>query len=932
MPTCPTLTNGIPLRRIKTPLSLLILLAGVAVLGADVLLRGHVFSGVDLVNYFLPTATFARPWLREGVLPLWNPMTFCGWPLVGDPQLRWLYPPNLLLTALPPAGGFTVLTLLHLVFGAVGMWVYLRSTARVGPWAALAGAATFGLSGFFACHLMSGIVVFPATAAWAPWILLLGWRIGRPGTGAGTLALFALAIGAQIMAGAAQIVFYTWVALAFLAIWRVYEILKYASVCSLAPRGRQSVGSLAPRGRRPQSQEMPGRDFDRRPQGARLQTQTTGRNGSAWRAGRFLVFFAIGGLLGVMLAGASLLPAAEFGALSFQRGGGRLAWESVTECSFTPHFFWLAIAPRFYGNPFIAATYWGGLEGFWDVCPYIGIGPLAALVVALACWRRLFGKEVGQVANLPNPTPDVGRAVSLSDDSEKSQQGVDCKQANSLFSFGQVTNLPHYHLALAAMGLFFALGEANPLFRLFYHYVPGFDTFRVPARWMLFWEFGLAVLFALVLERVLFAPERVRLPIGRVAVPLLVLVALLALGGLNAPALMRAAGLTEIHPAFNPASGRPIDRQLVAWTAGALGRAAGLTAMWLVLFTLRGRLPRESSLARLLPSLALVVALGDVLLFGTTMPDTRTPAAQAREFYARSPLVRFLAAESDGARELALDDVHSFLNDQNQPELWANRATVAGLHDARGYYPLCLRWYGQLVNVLCGRPPGYPMGGLLTIDLTRNPAVLSLLNVKSLLSYDLLRAPWLQGAQQTDFGLKIYHVLARRGPAFLAESRPTWGLTEQHELGFFATGGFDFGRYAFVPGPPPEDWRPPQAEEPGQVLGLTRPAPTRMRVEVERGAADLLVVSEAYHPGWRARIDGQAAPVLRANHALLGVRVPPGRHVVELAFQPMSFRLGLYGTMLGWLILAAVGVFVATAVRRWTVSCSHRRETVDQFL
>src|SRR5947209_4710008 len=47
------------------------------------------------------------------------------------------------------------------------------------------------------------------------------------------------------------------------------------------------------------------------------------------------------------------------------------------------------------------------------------------------------------------------------------------------------------------LGVFLALGENNGLYPLVFSTVPGFDTFRVPARWLLLWAFGAAVLASL---------------------------------------------------------------------------------------------------------------------------------------------------------------------------------------------------------------------------------------------------------------------------------------------------------------------------------------------------------------------------------------------------------------------------------------------------
>jgi len=47
------------------------------------------------------------------------------------------------------------------------------------------------------------------------------------------------------------------------------------------------------------------------------------------------------------------------------------------------------------------------------------------------------------------------------------------------------------------LGLFLALGENNGSYAFVFASVPGFDTFRVPARWLLLWMFGAALLATL---------------------------------------------------------------------------------------------------------------------------------------------------------------------------------------------------------------------------------------------------------------------------------------------------------------------------------------------------------------------------------------------------------------------------------------------------
>jgi len=61
-------------------------------------------------------------------------------------------------------------------------------------------------------------------------------------------------------------------------------------------------------------------------------------------------------------------------------------------------------------------------------------------------------------------------------------------------------------------------------------------------------------------------------------------------------------------------------------------------------------------------------------------------------------------------------------------------------------------------------------------------------------------------------------------------------------------------------------------------------------VEATRPA--LLVISQAWFPGWSASIDGHKTKAIRADAILLGVPVPAGRHKVILSYYPPGLTTG----------------------------------------
>lgn len=69
-----------------------------------------------------------------------------------------------------------------------------------------------------------------------------------------------------------------------------------------------------------------------------------------------------------------------------------------------------------------------------------------------------------------------------------------------------------------------------------------------------------------------------------------------------------------------------------------------------------------------------------------------------------------------------------------------------------------------------------------------------------------------------------------------------------------------------------------------------------------------VVFVDAYDPGWKARIDGTPAPVLRANVAFRAVAVGAGTHAIELAYRPDGLRWGLAlsgAASAGWVVAVA---------------------------
>ena len=75
-------------------------------------------------------------------------------------------------------------------------------------------------------------------------------------------------------------------------------------------------------------------------------------------------------------------------------------------------------------------------------------------------------------------------------------------------------------------------------------------------------------------------------------------------------------------------------------------------------------------------------------------------------------------------------------------------------------------------------------------------------------------------------------------------------------------------------------------------------------IEARAEGPGLLVVAESWDAGWTARLDGQPAPLLRANHAQMAITLAPGLHRAVLRYRTPGLVQGLALSGAGAALLA----------------------------
>lgn len=86
-------------------------------------------GGGDLAPFLYPNYHFAAQYLRQGIIPLWNPHLYSGAPFAADIQSGLFYPINLLVFLLVPNLTYEwleYLAVFHFWLAGVTMYVCLR--------------------------------------------------------------------------------------------------------------------------------------------------------------------------------------------------------------------------------------------------------------------------------------------------------------------------------------------------------------------------------------------------------------------------------------------------------------------------------------------------------------------------------------------------------------------------------------------------------------------------------------------------------------------------------------------------------------------------------------------------------------------------------------------------------------------------------------
>ncbi len=426
---------------------------------------------------------------------------------------------------------------------------------------------------------------------------------------------------------------------------------------------------------------------------------------------------------------------------------------------------------------------------------------------------------------------------------------------------------------LAAIFLLLAFAGHTPFYRPFYEFMPMMKKLR--AMGMVFYLVALPVaLMAGVGADRLLAGRSTRRGVG------------LLVGGFGLFALLGLAGVLQVV-----AEGLALPERMAAVQANAPALRSGSARLLLVVL-LAGAvmwLVRERRLAGLPAAL---------ILTGITTLDLWSID---RRFFEFSPRASVLFRPDEVTRHLAAIHTPYRVLDYGGVYRQSSILMAYRIPNALGYHGNELRYYDELG----GKDRGWANLG--------SPNLLDLLAVRFLLLDQVQPIPGYHqvlGPVSTAFGTTAVLYERDSVPPYARVVATAVKLPDSQVPPTVADPRFPLDKVVLYPETASVALPPLRQPLPATRVQARVAAWAPGRIAVELAGADTdssyLLIAENWYPDWHATIDGVPARVLRGDHALLSVPLPPGARKVELRFDSPAYARGKLVSLLA--LLAAAGL------------------------
>jgi hypothetical protein len=268
-----------------------------------------------------------------------------------------------------------------------------------------------------------------------------------------------------------------------------------------------------------------------------------------------------------------------------------------------------------------------------------------------------------------------------------------------------------------------------------------------------------------------------------------------------------------------------------------------------------------------------------------TVASSYNPIIKSKEFYPTPPALKFLQKDRGLFRVLLP---------------LPNVGALYGLSDVTGYDALTPRRLEQLVDA----PDALfrTGGGMLQFAAPLSSQVSNLTNLKYVLLAPGAASPSPSFRLAYD-GLdgRIYQNMNVFPRAFLVPSARTC-LNDSSALALIRSGKIDLRREVIISGCP----HLISGVSPSGTLRIEKYEAQRIDLHADIENPAFLVLADNYDTDWRARVDRNEVPLLRADYTFRAVALSPGSHKIEFLYHPPTVIFGLVLSIAGLVSSAAL--------------------------
>jgi hypothetical protein len=291
----------------------------------------------------------------------------------------------------------------------------------------------------------------------------------------------------------------------------------------------------------------------------------------------------------------------------------------------------------------------------------------------------------------------------------------------------------------------------------------------------------------------------------------------------------------------------------------------------------------------------------------------RWPEVELDEYLRPGPIARAIASADGDARYLAWIPPAAYFNKgylfsqkpSDWPALLLGRAIPFGLHDSLGYSPIQLPRYWTYIRAT-NRLPVFYNAAVIQVP---SPEDVRLLGVRYLIVHEGQPLPDdLTGTVvASEAGYRLLELDAAEPRVSVV---PAWTMAGDGAIALETVleRGYDPAARAVVEGDP---GIAPGLDGASGSATYAESSPEDVRIDAFANGPSMVVVRNAWAPGWEATVDGEPVPLLRADFFLQGVPVPDGEHEVRLVYREPSIGIGLLASAVVWLGFVGVWVWLA---------------------